>query len=115
MAPTPRPQNAGERMVIARMKEQETKQKEQGELLQKVSDNVDKIAEAIGTAHEDGRGGVVATGLQGRVYRNEQLTASMQETMKRFIWLCTGFLTAGGILSGVIWWLIAEKLAKVLH
>jgi hypothetical protein len=75
---------------------------------------LETLTAAIGSESQDEYGKPVGTGIVGRLMRLER------DVQKRFaVWdgwvkTATGAALAAGILGGVLWWLLGERLAELL-
>lgn len=82
--------------------------------LQRVETSNKKILSAIGEEEEDGHGGIVGTGLLGRMRRTEKQVEKLLLTYRVWIAFGSGICSCGAIFLVAFWWIIGDRLAVLL-
>lgn len=72
------------------------------------------LTSAIGSESQDEYGKPVGTGIVGRLMRLERDVQRRFATWDGWVKTATGAVMAAGLLGGVIWWLLGERLAELL-
>jgi hypothetical protein len=72
------------------------------------------IKNVVGEEKEDGAGGMVSTGMMGRMRRAEKSIQNMLLQYKVWIAFGSGFMLCAGGFVAALWWLVGDKLAVVL-
>lgn len=81
---------------------------------QRVESKVDALLRVIGEEHEDERGTRVGTGVVGRLMRLEANVAKRFGLYDGWLKLGTGFAAAIALAWAVVWWLLSDRLGKIL-
>lgn len=82
--------------------------------IQRIETAFAELRKQIGTEEEDGKGGYTGTGIIGRTRRTEREMLTLKKSYARLIWFGSGFTANIVIVSGVIWYLIGDKVGLVL-
>jgi hypothetical protein len=69
---------------------------------------------AIGSESQDEYGKPVGTGIVGRLMRLERDVQRRFAVWDGWVKTATGAALAAGVLGGVLWWLLGERLAELL-
>ena len=72
------------------------------------------LTAAIGSESQDEYGKPVGTGIVGRLMRLERDVQRRFAVWDGWVKTATGAALAAGILGGVLWWLLGERLAELL-
>ena len=72
------------------------------------------LTSAIGSESQDEYGKPVGTGIVGRLMRLERDVQKRFATWDGWVKTATGAVMAAGLLGGVIWWLLGDRLAELL-
>lgn len=72
------------------------------------------LTSAIGSESQDEYGQPVGTGIVGRLMRLERDVQKRFATWDGWVKTATGAVMAAGLLGGVIWWLLGERLGELL-
>lgn len=75
---------------------------------------INGIKDLIGEEKEDGQGGLIGTGIVGRMRRAEKSIKDMLLQYKVWIAFGSGFMLCAGGFVAALWWLVGDKLAVVL-
>jgi hypothetical protein len=75
---------------------------------------LETLTAAIGSESQDEYGKPVGTGIVGRLMRLERDVQRRFAVWDGWVKTATGAALAAGILGGVLWWLLGERLAELL-
>ena len=95
--------------------EQSARQAEQAwQASSQIEQMLKDLTHAIGSESHDEYGQPVGTGIVGRLMRLERDVQKRFATWDGWVKTATGAVMAAGLLGGVIWWLLGERLAELL-
>lgn len=79
-----------------------------------IKDALEALTAAIGSESRDEYGQPVGTGIVGRLMRLERDVQKRFATWDGWVKTATGAAMAAGLLGGVLWWLVGDRLGELL-